>query len=517
MVSSPGRTIKLSGWLLLILLLTVLNFLPGARIPFVAEDFYFLANSNTSFNQAWQSMLDSCRIWPVGMAYRWLLFQQFGLNTLGYHLFSLLVHTANVALVFVFARALTKNQTQGLLAALLFALYPRHHQPVLWMTASQVLVFTFFGLICLYAFLRYSETARLRWLVLVMLALTLAILTQEGAIVLFPLIFLMDILLPAGALTRRFRSAGFYLKYVPIVLLLLGFAWLNFGGPRAFKLNAEETSPAELAQLGVSGDSYHFNRPSLKTLQEVATYVTYATYPQIALRSLDPNLFTLLLAGGTCLALLLLFLKGSRIIRLAILWLAVALLPYVFFAPFGNADRYFYLASIGFALLLAALLYWLYTTLAHYRPALALPVVAVLTGAYAVSGAVLTQQRIGEWRAAGEIATSLGNQVVQLCPQPQPGDTILFAGVLPDRYGQAYIYNGGGIGPQLSLAYGAQAERVRIMQTTDPEVCDYLAQAAEVENPAPRLHVFLYEDDTVQELSGVVDRVGVLKPDSWFK
>jgi hypothetical protein len=515
MVFGNSKTWKFPGWLLLIVLLTFLTFLAGVRIPFVAEDFYFLANANTSFNDAWQSMLDSCRIWPLGVAYRWLLFQAFGLNVAGYHLFSILVHVANVVLVYLVARRLTKSQLAGLLASLVFAVYPRHHQPVLWMTANQVLVFTFFGLICLYAFLRYSETARIRWLALTVLALTLAVLTQEGAIILFPLIFLMDTILPDGLLLQRFRSRQFYLKYLPIVIIFLGFVWMNFGGARAFKLSVAETSQAELAGLGISGDSYHMNKLGPKTLQEMATYVTYATYPQITLRSLDPNLLTVLLAGGTCTVLLLIFLKGSRIIRFAVLWLSIALVPYVLFTPFGNADRYFYFASIGFSLLAAALLRWLFEKLAAHRAAGY--GILVLAGVYTFSGVLLIQQRIGEWQAAGEIATSLAEQVVQSCPEPEPGDTILFAGVLPDRYGQAYIYNGGGIGPQLTLAYGERAERVRILQTTDQEVCDYLVNAPVVENPIPRLHVFLYDAAMLQDRSASVDRINTLNPDSWFK
>jgi hypothetical protein len=203
--------------------------------------------------------------------------------------------------------------------------------------------------------------------------------------------------------------------------------------------------------------------------------------------------------------------------RLGVLWLGLALLPYVFFAPYGNADRYFYFPSVGFALLTATLLVWVYTRLGQRRPDLARAALATVMLVYGASSAALIQQRIAEWREAGQVAEDLCHQMIDLCPDLRPGETILFAGQLPAGFKQAYIYNGGGIGPHFKLDYGLVNDGLNVYQTTDPAVLAFLKAAPEAANPLPGYHVFLYSDNRLVDKSAAVTGVDQLHPETWFK
>lgn len=512
--SSPLKAAGL--WLCLILCLVFIIYLPGLSNPFAAEDFYFLSAANTSFAESWQNMLLSNRVWVVGTVYRWLMFGLFQDTPAPYHLFSLVVHLVNMLLVYRLASALSESRFSGLLAAIFFGFYPRHHQTVAWMTANQVLVFTMFGLVSLYSFRKYLAEQRWGWFALASISAGLAVFTQEGAIALFPLLFVMELLFPGDRpLAARLRSASFYARYAVLLLIVLAFFWVSFGGARAYKLAAVETTAQEIEASGLSGDAYHMTGIGTNTLKEMGTYLTYALYPHIPLRSLDPDLRTMLFAGITGLAGLLLWWKSGPPLRFALIWVALAILPYVFFAPFGNADRYFYFASAGVALVFALLLRGLGRIPALHRqqivPALSLIVVA----AYVMGAVIEIEHCLAEWGEAGRAAETLCQDAVRLYSDPAPGDTLLFAGNLPARFGQAYIYNGGGIGPQLALYYDRPS--VSIYQTTDPEVLAGLADAEPVENALSDIQIVLLDEDGLHVRTGTVSDLETLKPSTWFK
>ena len=95
----------------------------------------------------------------------------FGYSPMAFHAASLLWHTANTVLLFLFLNRLLKMIPSNPLAgqsaniawicALLWAVHPVNVEPVAWISASKILVYAFFYLAALLLYLHYIEDPRI--------------------------------------------------------------------------------------------------------------------------------------------------------------------------------------------------------------------------------------------------------------------------------------------------------------------------------------------------------------------
>src|SRR5262249_53594048 len=81
--------------------------------------------------------------------------QLFGLNPLGHHFSSLLLHVANVCLLFVVLNGLTGALWRSVLVAALFGLHPLRVESVAWVAESKDVLIGLFFLLTLWAYTRY--------------------------------------------------------------------------------------------------------------------------------------------------------------------------------------------------------------------------------------------------------------------------------------------------------------------------------------------------------------------------
>ena len=85
----------------------------------------------------------------------------FGLNPAGHHLHNLLLHGLNVVLLFSLLVRLTGSRGKAWAVAALFAVHPLHVESVAWVAERKDVLSTFFGLLSLHAYARYSQAALL--------------------------------------------------------------------------------------------------------------------------------------------------------------------------------------------------------------------------------------------------------------------------------------------------------------------------------------------------------------------
>jgi hypothetical protein len=88
--------------------------------------------------------------------------QLFGLKPAGHHLMSLLLHTLNTLLLFAVLRRMTGRRGASAMVAALFALHPLQVDSVAWISERKNLLSTCFGLLCLWAYVRYAESRGLK-------------------------------------------------------------------------------------------------------------------------------------------------------------------------------------------------------------------------------------------------------------------------------------------------------------------------------------------------------------------
>jgi tetratricopeptide (TPR) repeat protein len=154
---------------------------------------------------------------PVTMFFYMLIHSIFKVNPFGYHLFSLLFHSVNTALVFIVFFQLSGRNITALITALLFGVHPMHVESVAWASSLKDVLYTFFFLLAFYYYIIYSrENSKLHF-VFSLLFFSLSILCKAQAVVLPITLFLVDFL------TKRKFDKKLLIEKIPFFVLSLIF------------------------------------------------------------------------------------------------------------------------------------------------------------------------------------------------------------------------------------------------------------------------------------------------------
>lgn len=147
----------------------------------------------------------------------------------GFHLFNLLVHLANVFLIYALARLFGERAAPGrdwrgpaLAAAVLFAVHPVHSEAVTYLSGRSASLMTLFYLAALWAYVQGALSQRRgAWLLFSLSLFALALLVKESAMI-FPFALLLwewSCRTPWRAVVAR--QWAFWLLFVLGAVLLL--------------------------------------------------------------------------------------------------------------------------------------------------------------------------------------------------------------------------------------------------------------------------------------------------------
>jgi protein O-mannosyl-transferase len=328
--------------------------------------------------------------------------QLFGLNPVGHHYTSLLLHTASVVLLFLLLQQATGLTWSSLVVAALFALHPINVESVAWAAERKNVLSMFFFLLALLMYDRYGRTGKryLYWLVTLLFALGLL---AKSQIVTLPFVLLLWDYWPLGrispnALSEHDSSA------IPKSRSL---AYLVVEKVPLFILAAADSIVTVLAQRAGA---------SVRTLAEVPlsvrmenVFVSYVRYIGKAfwpshLVPMYPRPENLLPTWQVVGAIALLLLISAVVLRLrhdrpylavGWFWFLGTLVPMIGIITVGEqamADRYAYIPFIG---LFIAVVWTLGTAVSKLRipnawPAAAAVVVVLVLGC-------LTYRQIAYW------------------------------------------------------------------------------------------------------------------------
>jgi tetratricopeptide (TPR) repeat protein len=155
------NTAMLAG---IILLITVIVYSNSLNNGFVQWDDYEYVYNNTDIRQLnSQSILKYFTTYylkmyqPVIMISYALDYKIGGLNPLTYHRTNCIFHTLNVLLVFCFILLLTKETAIAAVSALFFGVHPLHVESVAWISERKDLLYSFFYLGSLIAYILYRK------------------------------------------------------------------------------------------------------------------------------------------------------------------------------------------------------------------------------------------------------------------------------------------------------------------------------------------------------------------------
>jgi tetratricopeptide (TPR) repeat protein len=161
-VQKSRRLLLVSG---LLAALTLAAFWPVLSAQFIKLDdgFYVVRNGRVLQGLTWANLGWAFRTgfqasWhPLTWLSHMLDVQLFGLRPWGHHLVNLLLHVANVLLLFGFLRRRTGALWRSALVAGLFAVHPLHVEPVAWISSRKDVLSTLFFLLTLWAYANYAE------------------------------------------------------------------------------------------------------------------------------------------------------------------------------------------------------------------------------------------------------------------------------------------------------------------------------------------------------------------------
>ncbi|HHX63876.1 MAG TPA: hypothetical protein GX702_03185, partial [Chloroflexi bacterium] len=354
-------------------------------------------------------------------------------------------------------------------------------------------------------FTHYLSSRRWPHLVLASISFALALFSNEVSVIALPLTLMTEWVWARQRGSAIKAGPGGYDKYA----IWLGFvalvAFMSLAGPRAFRLQPGTLDPRQRFE------TYQIQGISLALAKEMVSYITYMIWPQILLWDLGVDAGSLALAVATLAGTLLLLARGTRHERLFISWALLALVPIVLFVPFGVADRYFYVAAMGLTAALGSAGVRLWDLLQTPR-SLARWLPGAMLAMYLVTSVVALQVRALEWHRAGQMARDIVSQIIALQPEVPSNSHMFFVG-LPARYGQAYIYMGGGIGSAIRMAYGDY--RIQVYRSVDPDLKQWLDRAPDGIS-REGVYLFVYRDGVMEDHSGRVNDVKTFLNDWWW-
>lgn len=129
---------------------------------------------------------------PVTWLSHMLDFQLFGTNPAGHHAVSLVLHIANAVLLFLFLSAATGSKNKSLFVAILFAIHPFHVESVAWISERKDMLSTFFGLLALLSWLRFTKTKRYGAYALILMTYALSLMAKPMLVTLPVLMLTLD-------------------------------------------------------------------------------------------------------------------------------------------------------------------------------------------------------------------------------------------------------------------------------------------------------------------------------------
>jgi Tfp pilus assembly protein PilF len=118
--------------------------------------------------------------------------QLFGMAPWGYHLTSLLLHTANALLLFLALERMTGAVWRSAMVAALFAVHPLHVESVAWVSERKDVLSTLFWMLTLLAYARYAERPGPARYLVVMLLVALGLMAKPMLVTLPCVLLLLD-------------------------------------------------------------------------------------------------------------------------------------------------------------------------------------------------------------------------------------------------------------------------------------------------------------------------------------
>ena len=276
--------------------------------------------------------------------------QLFGTNPRGHHLDSVLLHAANVVLLFFLLRKATGYPLRSLVVAALFAIHPLNVESVAWVAERKSVLSMFFLLLALAAYGWYASKRTLGRYSLLILCFAAGLMAKPMIVTLPILLLLWDYwplkrMADAENSAEPRRVSWLVSEKLPLLALAAASSWITLYVQRA----GGALGQADLLPLSwrIENAIYSYLLYIVKGIWPSRLAVFYP-HPEASLA-----IWKILTAGAVIVAITLLtwrHRKPQRYLFAGWLWYLAAMIPMIGIAQVGRqamADRYAYLPLVG--------------------------------------------------------------------------------------------------------------------------------------------------------------------------
>ena len=356
--------------IILIILLSLVSYFNVFKNEFVWDDHVFILDNQDirSFsNLPLFFKQDTDGLYrPLRSLHYTFIYAMAGKNEFLYHFNSIFLHTIISILVFLIIYEIVNRRNIALISALIFAVHPIHTGRVTNITAGFDLLGIFFMLLSFYFYIKFSNNIKdssnkinvlkNKYLLSSLLIYLLAVFSSEEAIVLPLIIILYEFCFNRESFNKKLIKNNIK-KYIPFFVVALFFIIVRFIIV-GFRGRIEEY---------LAGNFFL----TMLTMLKVYVYYIYLLIVPINLtlfHEISPavSLFDFKVLFSVLILITIFFFtlryNKNRILFFSVFWFFIALIPFSNILPLQvfMAERYLYVPSIAFSLLLSYLLITLF-------------------------------------------------------------------------------------------------------------------------------------------------------------
>ena len=327
---------------------------------------------------------------PVTMLSIALNYSKGQLNPQTYLYTNLFFHLFNVLLVFIFTWKLTGQLAIGFFSSLLFGIHPLHVESVAWASERKDVLYCFFFLLSLIAYLQYLKKSSWVYFIISLVFFALSLLSKAMAVPLAVVIIFIDFFY-----SRKFSMRLIWEK-IPFFALAIISGVMAIHAQQVEDFTSENSQWTVIDRLAIGSHNFINYLIQLIAPHDLSVFYPYPHKLEFY-HWLSFGLMILLLTGFLYFIVKKYpFTTPQKICLFGFLFFVVNIVLVLQILPVGNAvmaDRYTYVSYIGLFIIIGFLCEQLAGKLKNYRP-----LIYGAFGVYFLFLAILTYKRTSIWR-----------------------------------------------------------------------------------------------------------------------
>jgi len=320
-----------------------------------------------------------------------------------YHFTNVFLHVLNTLLVFWLVYLLFSKIEIAIVASLLFGVNTMHVESVAWISERKDVLYALFFIASLISYTYYVKNNKIKYYVFAFILFILSLLSKGQAVSLAVTLIAIDYLF-----NRKLLNIDVIAEKIPFFIFAIGFGIVAIYAQKAGNALHDSNSYEFYKRIGIAG--YTFTTYILKLILPINLSAIYP-YPDIILKTIPTYFYFYLIPSFSVVYLAYRFINKSKIISFSIAFFVINIFLLLQLIPVGSAimaDRYSYIPSIGFFILLGWAFYKIQEKLKNNKS-----IAYFILFIYAAILSVLSFQRCQIW----ENSLTLWDDTIEKSPK----------------------------------------------------------------------------------------------------